>query len=120
MVVSSSHRKYTLEEYVRLEEYANVHHEFLEGQIYAMAGGTPEHGTYAANIIGLLTSQLLGKPCRVQTSDVRIREGDTARHPHRGARRVWGRAARDARPERDSVPRGAGRRAECPDRERAA
>ena len=38
-----------------------------------LAGGSPEHGTWAANVIGSLTAQLAGRPCRVQTSDVRIR-----------------------------------------------
>jgi len=68
-----AHRRYTIGDFVRLEEYSNVRHEFLDGQIYAMAGGTPEHGARAANVIGLLTAQLRGRPCRVQTSDVRIR-----------------------------------------------
>lgn len=95
MVVSNPHRKYTLEEYVRLEEYANVRHEFLDGQIYAMAGGTPEHGTYAANVIGLLTSQLVGKPCRVQTSDVRIRVQATGLDTYPDASVVCGHAERD-------------------------
>jgi Uma2 family endonuclease len=38
-----------------------------------MAGGTPEHGAIAANIIALLATQLRERPCRVFTSDVRIR-----------------------------------------------
>lgn len=36
------HRRYTYSEYVALEEHANVRHELFDGQIYAMAGGTPE------------------------------------------------------------------------------
>jgi Uma2 family endonuclease len=68
-----AHRRYTIQEFVRLEEYSNVRHEYFDGQIYAMAGGTPEHGTYAANVIAALSAQLRGRPCRVQTSDVRIR-----------------------------------------------
>jgi Uma2 family endonuclease len=73
MAVGASQRRYTLEEYLRLEEYANVKHELFDGHIYAMAGGTPEHGSYAANVIALLGSQLRGRPCRIQSSDVRIR-----------------------------------------------
>lgn len=69
----AAHRRYTIQDFVRLEEYSNVRHEYLDGQIYAMAGGTPEHGTYAANAIAILASQMRGRPCRVQTSDVRIR-----------------------------------------------
>lgn len=71
--MTASHHKYTLEEYLRLEEYSNVRHEYLDGQIYAMAGGSPEHGTFAANVIAILGQQLRGQRCRVQTSDVRVR-----------------------------------------------
>jgi len=42
-----AHRiSYTYEEYLALEASSNVKHEFLGGQIYAMAGGTPEFGRY--------------------------------------------------------------------------
>ncbi|MDQ3264630.1 MAG: hypothetical protein M3Y59_13350 [Myxococcota bacterium] len=33
--------RYTWHQYVLLEESSNVKHEFLEGEIYAMAGGLP-------------------------------------------------------------------------------
>lgn len=63
----------TIEDYVRFEEHSNSKHEFYRGQIIAMAGGTPEHGLYATNIARILGDQLVGRPCRVQSSDVRIR-----------------------------------------------
>jgi Uma2 family endonuclease len=67
------HRVYTIEEYVQLEKYSNVKHEFYAGQIWAMSGGTPDHSSYAANIIMSLGRQLAGRPCRVHTSDARVR-----------------------------------------------
>lgn len=51
---------YTRAEYLALEATSNVKHEYLDGQIYAMAGGTPEHATMAAASIGLLFPQLRG------------------------------------------------------------
>lgn len=44
------HREYTIEGYVLHEEYANVKHEFLDGQIYLMAGGSPEHSAMATRV----------------------------------------------------------------------
>src|SRR5690606_2499369 len=38
-----------------------------------MAGGTPDHGAIAANLIASIANRLRDKPCRVYTSDVRIR-----------------------------------------------
>ena len=98
----TAHHRYSIKEYVRLEEYSNVRHEFLGGQIYAMAGGTPEHGLYAANIIGLLTAALQDKPCRVQTSDVRIRVVATGLDTYPDVSVVCSHAERDSE-DSDSI-----------------
>jgi Uma2 family endonuclease len=65
--------RYTYAEYLALETSSNVKHEFLGGQIYAMAGGTPEHAALAAAVIGLLFPQLRGGGCRAYDSDLRVR-----------------------------------------------
>jgi Uma2 family endonuclease len=64
---------FRFDEYVELEHEAAVKHEFLAGQVWAMAGGSPEHAALAANVTALLIAQLRGKPCRVYSSDLRIR-----------------------------------------------
>jgi Uma2 family endonuclease len=64
---------YTLAEYLGFEASSNVKHEFLDGQIYAMAGGTPERAALAAAAITLLGPQLRGGPCRPYNSDLRVR-----------------------------------------------
>jgi Uma2 family endonuclease len=46
--------------------------EYLDGEIFAMAGGTPEHGIAAAKLIQLLGARLPA-PCQVMTSDVKVR-----------------------------------------------
>jgi len=63
----------TYPEYVAAEAAATVRHEFINGEVFAMAGGTPEHSALAASIIRELGMMLRGKPCRVYTSDLRIR-----------------------------------------------
>jgi Uma2 family endonuclease len=64
---------YTYTEYLGFEASSNVKHEFLDGQIYAMAGGTPEHAALAAAAITLLGPQLRGGECRPYNSDLRVR-----------------------------------------------
>jgi Uma2 family endonuclease len=73
----------TYAEYVASEAISPVKREFLRGQVYAMAGGTPEHGALAAPVIGELREALRGKPCRVYSSDLRVRilETDMATYP---------------------------------------
>src|SRR3989442_14646818 len=89
------HRKYTIQEFVSIEEFSNVRHEYAAGQIYAMAGGTPQHGARAANLIGLLTAQLRGRLCRVHTSDVRVRVTATGLDTYPDVSVVCGKAELD-------------------------
>jgi Uma2 family endonuclease len=69
--------EYTYAEYLAHEAASNVKHEYLEGEIYAMAGGSPEHAELAVAIGSALRAQLQGKPCRVFSSDLRIRVVET-------------------------------------------
>jgi Uma2 family endonuclease len=64
---------YSHAEYLSLERFSNVRHEYLNGQIYAMAGGTPEHGALAVALTVILAGELRGNPCRGYSADVRIR-----------------------------------------------
>lgn len=73
-MATPAHRiRYTYAEYLALEATSNVKHEFLGGQIYGMAGGTPEHAALAAAITGLLFAQLRRGRCRAHDSDLRVR-----------------------------------------------
>lgn len=63
----------TYAEYCELERGAASKHEYLRGEVFAMAGGTIEHGRLAARIMYLLTRELERRPCRVLSSDVRVR-----------------------------------------------
>jgi Uma2 family endonuclease len=73
MVLPTPRHRYTFGEYLALEEAANVKHEYFNGEIYAMAGGTPEHAALAVAVSSSLFAQLRGGPCRVFSSDLRIR-----------------------------------------------
>ena len=73
MVRSAPIARMTHAEYLAAESRSEVRHEFLNGDVWAMAGGTPEHGALAAAVIGELGVTLRGKPCRAYTSDVRVR-----------------------------------------------
>jgi len=64
---------YTYREYLELEEMANVRHEFLGGEIFAMAGGSRAHSRMAVNVSASLHGQLHGRRCTVHSSDMKIR-----------------------------------------------
>ena len=74
---------YTFEEYLELEAASNIRHEFWNGDIFAMGGGTPAHAALAMSIGSALMSQLRGGPCRVFSSDlmIRIKASGVATYP---------------------------------------
>lgn len=63
----------TYAEYLADEATADVRHEFLNGEVRAMAVGSPEHAALAAALITQLSNALRGKPCGVLSSDARVR-----------------------------------------------
>jgi Uma2 family endonuclease len=65
--------RYTPEEYLRLEREATERHQYFQGEIFAMAGGSPEHSLIISNVNGGLWSRLKGSPCRVYDSNLRVR-----------------------------------------------
>ena len=69
--------RYTFNDYLPMEASSTVRHEFLAGEIYAMAGGTPQHAALAASMTAALISALRGGPCRVHSSDLRVRVTET-------------------------------------------
>jgi Uma2 family endonuclease len=69
---SQPERRYSVDDYFSLEEGSTVRHEFLNGEIFAMAGGTLAHNQITANIIGGLGAALKGRPCRALGSDMRL------------------------------------------------
>ncbi len=67
-------RRYTIEEYLKLEENSIEKMEYHNGEIFAMAGGTIEHGLLSSNIGTALGNALRkkNKPCLTYSSDAKI------------------------------------------------
>jgi len=71
--------RYTIEEYLALERQSEERHEYIDGQIYAMAGESNEHADISSNLVGILNPQLRGTPCRVWTKDSKVLSGPAIR-----------------------------------------
>jgi Uma2 family endonuclease len=63
---------HSYQDYLAALEMSSVKLEYCDGEIYAMAGGTPAHAELAAACIRILGNALLGR-CRVSTSDLKVR-----------------------------------------------
>jgi Uma2 family endonuclease len=90
-----SRHAYTLTDYLLVEEESLVKHELLDGEILAMAGGTPEHAALSAAVIAALANALATSPCRVFSSDLRVRVRETGLVTYPDAAVVCGPIARD-------------------------
>lgn len=88
-------QNYTFAEYLWLEEVSPVKHEFMNGEVWAMAGGTPDHAAICVNVSSLLNVQLRGKPCRVYSSDLRVRVRATGLGTYPDVTVIYGKVETD-------------------------
>jgi Uma2 family endonuclease len=66
---------YSVEAYLELERASEERYEYLDGDIYAMAGESPEHGAICMNLSVLIGSQVRGTPCQAFAKDMKVRSG---------------------------------------------
>ena len=67
----------SVEDYLKLEEKSKIRHEYMDGEIFSMAGASRKHNLATVNISTELNLQLREKDCEVYANDfrVKIREG---------------------------------------------
>ncbi len=71
-MVPAKQRYYTPEEYLELEVNSQERHEYIDGQIIPMTGGTPNHNQIAGNFYAALNFSLKRQPYRVYMADQRL------------------------------------------------
>ena len=74
----------SIEEYLARERESEERHEFLDGQIYEMAGENPRHGAICTNLTRIVSTQLLGTPCQAFSKDTKVRSGPEAPQSTKG------------------------------------
>lgn len=77
MMRSVTLHEYKYSDYLAHEADSNVKHEYLDGEIYAIAGGSPAHAELSVAVSSALRAQLQNAPCRVFSSDLRVRVAAT-------------------------------------------
>lgn len=70
---AATRQEMTYAEYLAFEEASEEKHEWVDGVVYAMSGGTLAHNQLSAQMIGELLRLIGDRPCRVFTSDQRTR-----------------------------------------------
>jgi Uma2 family endonuclease len=64
-------------DYLRIEQEAGVKHQWIDGEVFAMVGGTPEHARLQLAIGRVLGNALEGGPCVAFSADLRVRSRAT-------------------------------------------
>jgi len=73
MNLKYTHDKISVDEYLRGEVLAESKHEYIDGEVYAMAGASENHNLLSGNLFSELKSQLKGKPCKTFMSDMKVK-----------------------------------------------
>ena len=68
----------SIEEYLAFEEHSDTKHEYVDGVLYAMVGGTDRHNLINGSMYAELRSAARGGPCRVFISDVKLQAANDA------------------------------------------
>lgn len=88
-------KHYTIAEYLEMEEKAEERHEYHDGEILAMSGGTDLHSLILINLYATLKPALKGTPCRIYDCNMRLRILNQNRYVYPDATIVCGPVAFD-------------------------
>lgn len=71
-VVAYGKQKFSIKEYLEMENDSIEKHEYYKGEIFAMSGAKVPHNTISKNLLGSFYGKLKGKRCQPFGSDLRI------------------------------------------------
>lgn len=72
MIAISQPSPMTVETYLAWEPQQNTRYEYVNGEVYAMTGGTVPHNDIAINLLTLLLPSVRSQGCRINMADVKL------------------------------------------------
>ena len=72
MTAAHGPRQVPYDEFLVMENASDDHHEWVDGVVYAMSRGTPEHGRLTGRVIARMLNPLLEEGCEIFASDTAI------------------------------------------------
>ncbi len=73
MSLQRQYQQMSVDDYLNFEISSDIKHEFIDGQIYAMAGTSANHGRISVNVLSEFRSHLINSPCEPFGSDMKLR-----------------------------------------------
>jgi len=74
-------QRWTWDAYLEWEAREPTRYELVDGQVYAMGGGTARHDIIGNNLRAELRARMRGKPCRVHGPEFKVKAGQNGRYP---------------------------------------
>ena len=81
MAIALKKQSVTEEDYLQGELKSDTKHEFIQGEIYAMAGASEDHGSIALNIGSEFRNHLKTSPCRTFVADMKVKVNENFYYP---------------------------------------
>lgn len=72
MIATPQPQKMSIEQYLEWEPLQEYRYEYVNGEVFAMTGGTIPHNDIALNIYRALYPHLLSRGCRINVADVKV------------------------------------------------
>lgn len=77
MVAEYHPPRVSVDEYLAAERASAERHEYIDGYVRLMSGGTIDHDALSVNVIRALADRLESSPCRVHSSNLKVRLSPT-------------------------------------------
>jgi Uma2 family endonuclease len=81
MSLKYANNRITEDEYLQGELIAEIKHEFIDGEVYAMAGASEAHNLLSINILSELRNKLKDTPCRTFIADMKVKVANDFFYP---------------------------------------
>lgn len=72
MVQALAQQLISPDEYLEGELYSEIRHEYMNGYVHAMSGGSEQHNLLTLALASNLRSHLRGSPCRAFVNDMKV------------------------------------------------
>ena len=73
MSLNPAHKPISVAAYLQGELLAETKHEFIDGEVYAMAGASENHNLLSVNMASELKNRLKGTPCKIFVADMKVK-----------------------------------------------
>jgi Uma2 family endonuclease len=75
MNLNPAHKRLSEEDYLQGEPLAETKHEYIDGEVHAVADASENHNLLSVNMASELRNQLKGTPCRTFMADMKVKVG---------------------------------------------